>query len=157
MSDELRSATVVWFNTEKHYGFARDEWGQQIFFHLNDGRHCFVDKGELKLYARSPESFGKYHLVPEPVAEDIILYKVAIGSKGRPKASPWTYQYMQVDAWLDYEQDQIPCSACGHLMEEHSGAECQHDGCHCGEEDFDFDNEPGGCSQEELGSITDCW
>ncbi|KKR71180.1 MAG: hypothetical protein UU12_C0006G0009 [Candidatus Woesebacteria bacterium GW2011_GWA2_40_7b] len=138
---EFESGTVVWYNNEKRYGFARDSWRMQIFFHLNDGRHCRVEKSELKMFARSAETYGKFHLVPEPVAEDVILFSRAKGSKGRDKASPWTFQYMETEAWLDYEQDQIPCSNCGHLMEEHSGFECQHILCHCGDEAYEHDED----------------
>lgn len=136
---EFESATVIWYNHERRYGFARDTWGCQIFFHLHDGRHCFVQKRELKIFKRSKKAYGKFHLVPEPVSDDVIIFIRSKGSEGRDKASPWTFKYMEVQAWQDYEDDQVPCQFCGHLLEEHSGSECQHVGCHCGDEAYEGD------------------
>lgn len=138
MNEEFQIGIVVWYNCEKRYGFARDSWGQQIFFHLNDGRHCYVNDRKLVLFSRSRADYGEYCQVPEPVAEDVIIFKRAKGSKGRDKASPWTFRYMEVDAWLDYEQDQIPCSFCIDPIGQHDGdGKCTVPGCHCGDEDYE--------------------
>lgn len=128
MNQELESATVIWYNNEKRYGFARDKWEKQIFFHLNDGRHCTIENGEIKLIIRSTETYGKFNHVPDPVGGDVINFARAIGSKGRPKASPWTFEYMIIMA---YEDD-------GYKMSEYSEPECIHDDC---DESYELDQD----------------
>jgi hypothetical protein len=131
------SATVTRYFPERGYGFAKDKWGMRIFFRIENGRHCYVKDQELVMFARSKRDYGEYHKVPDPIPGDEIYFIRSTGSKGRAKAKPWTFQYMVADAWLDWERDQVPCQSCGHLLEEHSGVECQHKGCHCGDEAYE--------------------
>ena len=156
---ELNTATIVWFNVENKYGFAEDEWGQQIFFHLNDGRNCRIEKDQLVFY--KPRNFITYKVdvLSEPAVGNIIQFVRAKGSMGRPKAKPWTYDHMVTSAYIDDFHENEECLGCGHKMFEHSGEECQHVGCHCGDPAYEYDqlDDTGGCSQEEPGGITDCW
>lgn len=158
MSQELETGTVIWFNTEKNYGFAEDRWGQRIFFHLSNGRDCMIKNGELVFF--KPRSFAdnKVTTLTPPTIGSVIQFVRAKGSLGRSKAKPWTYEHMVEDAYKEDFYDNLVCS-CGHKELEHSGGECQHPNCHCGDRAYDDDqqDDTGGCGQEEPGSITDCW
>ena len=157
MSQEPAYATVTWFNRSKNWGFARDQWGQRIFFHLSDGRDCRIEKDELVFY--KPMSFNNERVFLSPPKKgDVIRYLEAKGSLGKVKAKPWTHDHLVTSAYYDDFRDNQECPECGHKWLEHSGGECMHKGCHCGDPAHENDlDDAGGCSQEEPGGITDCW
>lgn len=158
MSLEPAYATVTWFNRSKNWGFAKDQWGQKIFLHLSDGRDCRIEKDELVFY--KPMNFqNEYVLLSPPTKGDVIRYLEAKGSLGKPKAKPWTYDRMVTSAYIDDYYENQDCPVCGHKESEHSGPECMHKDCHCGDPAYEYDelDDTGDCSQEEPGGITDCW
>lgn len=139
MTNSFWLGEVKWFNPQRRFGFLVMANGDEIFFHYNDGRFPDVDeKGSSygKPTVLGPD--GKSYHVPDPKPGARILFELAKGSEGRSKASPWCYEHMLVDAYLDYEHDQEPCSICSHPMVEHAGwSGCMVSGCHCGDEEWE--------------------
>lgn len=140
--EDLEEGQVVWVNREKRYGFVkRVSNGEQIFFHLGDGRRVSIrDDGGMVFSAPLFTRESPDNLIPEK--DDIIAFYVTKGKNNKPKACPWTYPAMIDNAWDQNEKENESCSLCGHLMGDHAGgAECMVSGCHCGDEDYDEDYE----------------
>jgi hypothetical protein len=48
---------------------------------------------------------------------------------------------MVTSAYIDDFHENEECLGCGHKMFEHSGEECQHSGCHCGDPSYELDQD----------------
>ena len=139
MDNRFKLGKVIWFNPQKRYGFLEDLRGSQIFFHFNDGR--FVEVKERMLVYGGPTVLGFNNTcssLPDPKPGNIIRFESTKGSKGRPKASPWCYDYMFVETLLNFERDNELCS-CGHKILDHAGALCMS--CKCGTEEYEHDED----------------
>jgi hypothetical protein len=106
---EVELATVLWFNSQKRFGFAKDQMGREIFFHFNDGRFVEVEAKKL-VFGKATRSFNIKGVVPsiplaDPRAGDVILFVRFAGSKGRPKASPWVYDDDYLTMKMTLEED----------------------------------------------------
>lgn len=84
----LKTGIVRFFDSRdnKRFGFISIGFGQDIFFHLNDQRSVVVDVSGDTVFTPI-NSGGKV-----PKVGDRIVFTVARGDGGRPKASPWTFE-----------------------------------------------------------------
>ena len=105
--NKVELATVLWFNHQKRFGFAKDQAGREIFFHFNDGRFVETEAKEF-VFGKATKSFNIKGVVPsiplaDPYVGEVILFVRSIGSKGRPKASPWCFDddYLTMRMTLD--------------------------------------------------------
>jgi cold shock CspA family protein len=108
---EVELGTVVWFNPQKRFGFAKDQTGKEIFFHFNDGRFVEIEAGKI-VFGKATRSFTIKGVVPsiplpDPITGEFILFVRSVGSKGRPKASPWCsdFDYLSTKMTLEVEAD----------------------------------------------------
>lgn len=135
---QFEQGEVLWFNTQKRFGFIKDKQDHEIFFHFSDGKFPVIVNGKSgysEATIKGPNS--RRWPLPDPVPGDYILFERTKGSRGRPKASPWTYQYMLETEWVKYEDGKRPCAECGHPISEHAGSVlCMMNGCHCGDEAY---------------------
>ena len=142
MDNQFKLGKVIWFNPQKRYGFLENLRGSQIFFHFNDGRFVEVKEGILVYGEPTVLGFNnRCSSLPDAKPGDIIRFEFTKGSKGRPKASPWCYDYMFVETLLNFERDNELCPNCGHRERDHAGALCMEPICHCGDEAYEHDDD----------------
>jgi hypothetical protein len=132
---EVELAVVQWFNPQKRFGFALvcGKEPEQIFFHFGDGRKLSLDNNEESVIFL--EAVASKNL-EEPQISAYIIFIRTVGSKGRPKASPWAY----LGDWItlnDVLREQNFVCDCGHKKKEHhADGTCGAPGCHCGDEAY---------------------
>jgi cold shock CspA family protein len=146
MANKFEVGKVVWFHPEKRYGLISNRWGFDTFFHFNDGRFPAIKNEEVDY--GNPKN-GKDSL-PDPKPGDEVVFEWAKGSNGRDKASPWCYQEMFLDLSLEWERGKELCPNCHDREWDHAGGLCMVNGCHCGDEAYEHD-------QEEPLNTTPSW
>lgn len=133
MARQLNQGTVKSFSRRNRWGFLHLENGEELWFHFGAGRYPLIKDGQSD-YGKptTPWIGGKVLPLPFPEKGDLILFERGVGKKG-PKAVRWTFQYLLVEAWIRYEDDQAKCPYCPHKNGVHRGGVCMED-CTCGDE-----------------------
>jgi len=81
----FKTGVVASYNPQKGYGFLRlEETGEEIFFHINDGRSPKVKGGQIELSSR-----GKQLMTP--IQGEVIVFQRTMDPRG-PRAIRWTYR-----------------------------------------------------------------
>lgn len=136
--EELEVGRIIWFETQKGYGFAQvGLTNEEIFVHRGDQR--MLDTNDDTTITFCDHSMPG--VLQDPVRDDVILFLRAPGKGDKPKAKPWIplEDYLTVENALNYLNS--PCD-CGHKMKDHTGmGECMEAGCHCGDEAYEHDDD----------------
>jgi cold shock CspA family protein len=87
-----------WFNHGRGFGFIkvlddqREETGEELFFHISNGRFVEFRNREPKFAGKTIIVDGVSTKLPLPETGDEVVFIRTPSDKGGNKASPWTYK-----------------------------------------------------------------